>query len=360
MSTIVTNRTSAADNGRSNPKHVQFYGKKDEDFDLWLENFLARTKRIRLSDPAEHLELFRASLEGTARHAFDNLDAIHRSSIDLAAHKLRGVFTFTRKQQWLAHFGDAKYESEEETFQLFGVRVGRLNRKAYPELAESPHLEMLCVQSFIAGLPSDLRKVVGSQEPTTLDDAIIVAEKHDAIVKLTRRWDPKKLPSKSYLTSMKADDSKSEPVELFDKAHGGKQPITLCSLQQNINSSNKQQHQKLGEIGKTLADLTKANPAPKVVTLEAPVMTPNHYNPYRFDNRPSFRPQHYSSHYRKPYDRTSFNQIRCWNCGGQGHVQAKCPKFDQVPSRQTQRSNRASPPPNFQARPQKNNVALNI
>jgi len=182
MSTIVTNRTSAADNGRSYPKHVQFYGKKDEDFDLWLENFLARTKRIRLSDPAEHLELFRASLEGTARHAFDNLDAIHRSSIDLAAHKLRGVFTFTRKQQWLAHFGDAKYESEEETFQLFGVRVGRLNRKAYPELAESPHLEMLCVQSFIAGLPSDLRKVVGSQEPTTLDDAIIVAEKQDAFV----------------------------------------------------------------------------------------------------------------------------------------------------------------------------------
>jgi len=61
MTTIASHGTATSDSGRSYPKHVQFAGKKDEDFDLWLENFLARTKRIRQQDPTEHLELFRAS-----------------------------------------------------------------------------------------------------------------------------------------------------------------------------------------------------------------------------------------------------------------------------------------------------------
>jgi len=296
-----------------------------------------------------------------ARHAFDKLDGIHKSSIDLAASKLRSVFTFTRKQQWLAQLGDAKYEPDDETFQLFGVRIGRLNRKAYPELAESPHLEMLCVQSFIAGLPSDLRKVVGSQEPTTIDEAIIVAEKHDAMVKLTGRWDPKRVSNKSNLTLMDTNEPTADQVELIDKVHGGKQSITLCSLQQNLNNINKQQHQKLGEISKTLAELTKTSQQlPPVVESAAPrTYTAPLYNPYRTDNRHSSRQQSYSNSHRKPYDRNN-NRFLCWNCGEEGHAQIRCPKLQPRFVRQpVPHANGETPPTGIQTRPTTSKVALN-
>ena len=67
------------------PKLNSFYGKQDEDFESWYDNFDVCSRELRDCDPDKHLQLFESYMQGMAQTAFSGLDARDKRTVESAS-----------------------------------------------------------------------------------------------------------------------------------------------------------------------------------------------------------------------------------------------------------------------------------
>jgi hypothetical protein len=234
-------------------KIVKFHGNKDEDFDIWFDDFSNQVSKMKVSE-RDKLDLFKLNLSGDARIAFEGCKPDQVDTLSKAGFKMRSVFSTVTLAQWSVKLEAIQKEMDED-MQIYGLRVSRLVQRAYPTVDEVS-IETLKIDHFLRGLPNDMANKIRIREPTTLEECIrraIIYEKEITSLPLNRK---RKQESLTLMSSSGVDGDKTDNCEFLPKRNGGFQEVTLATLMETIKTNHQQQNQKLSsELGKVTKKL---------------------------------------------------------------------------------------------------------
>lgn len=350
-------------------KLPKFGGEPEEDFKSWFEEFQTATEKRGLSE-SEQISLLKTKLKGNARAVLDGLQANKIDTLSRIRLEMLKTFAPLEEPSELRLRLHEIRRKEGENIRVFARSLHGKVVRAFP-MMESNAAETLTVAFFIQAVGAELGNKISSRKPGTLDQAIDMAVRYDSETntKISKKINA---PPKSHLQILaeepNADESLSvtndpQPSDAIPKRNGGTQPITLCSLMEQIRNNNKQTCQQISELRKQIQnekkesnDLTSKTPS-NMNPSQIPTTSvyPNQHSFPTF--RPYMNPRFQKNNFRgrvarfNPYTRgggapigqhsnndnfkfrSVGHQQKCWTCNTPGHMARNCP------TKQTQNPN---------------------
>jgi hypothetical protein len=333
------------------PKIDPFYGKEDEDFKYWFDDFVNITDGTQMSLPRK-IALLRRSLKGDARHLYETLNGKQTRT-------LKGIFDILSKtlcardepEDWKVKLRTMKMQGDD-SLALYSARIKHAVKRAYPELKGK--LESLEVDWFIHGLPKDVAQKITLKKPKTMETVIAIAEEKLAKKrKDTRNKSPVRVSQVNQLETNTRDEE-DEDYSTFNQVEAPPSKRQKVDADLSINRLEGKFRQQIkssvGQINKKMEDVQKIFEE-KLTALQHQQQqqqqqqhhsqyqqqqqqyphnrfdrSRNSYKRYessRYDARPNFRAREFM-HKPRPTGK------ECYACGKVGHLKRDCRSLNKV------------------------------
>lgn len=244
----------------------EFRGSPDDDFDKWYREFTFKIGHI--NDIATKIEYLKLHLTGSAYLALQVMSPDKASDLIEILAVLRRLFSPTDQRRCRLKIGSIIRQPDED-LALLSARVPETVRGAFPH-ATGETFEV-AVHHFINSLAPELSEKVLRLEPATLEEALRIARYHE------------ESPPKRKKDVLAVLDGAEETTHIL-KRHGGTQAITLNSLAQHFNNSNKQLLQQMSSLRK---EVTGSQLSPISDNAAVNAFREDHQDQTTSKNRPS-------------------------------------------------------------------------
>ena len=314
----------------------RFTGDKSEDFDEWLEDFEAKIGTQKCSDN-DRILILRSNLDGGARTTFSGFGQHEKSSYANVIKTLREIYTKKHSIEYVHELRNLKKQADESC-EAFAGRIRKNTIRAYPN-SPVEEREKTVIDYFINGLDGELKEVVATHKPLTVNEAIELAYRHEKLINITAK-NEKKRKSCNMMVVKEEQDETDEDIKpaKIPKRNGGEQKINLCSIVQQMNNNNKQLmsstkqfHQKLDSRLDELEKKVNNQKEYKNDNSNDRSFPANRTNPSSMNYNNNFRSNRNQnpgkfigfSTNRSPYE--SISDKLCFKCGANNHLKANCP-----------------------------------
>jgi hypothetical protein len=203
----------------------RFTGDKSEDFDEWLEDFEAKIGTQKFSDH-DRIVILRSNLDGGARATFSGFGQHEKSSYSNVIKTLREIYTKKHSIEYVHELRNLKKQTDESC-EAFAGRVRKNTIRAYPN-SPVEEREKTVIDYFINGLDGELREVVATHKPLTVNEAIELAYRHEKLINITVK-NEKKRRNCNVMVMKEEQEGTDEDIkpEKMPKRNGGEQKINL-------------------------------------------------------------------------------------------------------------------------------------
>lgn len=282
--------------------HVKdkFHGKKDDDFEQWLDGFQPILDRIDLTD-GQKLAMFRSGLAGAAHKDFMGFREDEKDTLEKAIACMKNLFAPVRDTSyWMTQLQAAKQQAGQSV-RRFAHHIKTLVFKSQSG-ATPAAVTRIELKEFQRGLKPDLARLLAPGIANTLQEAVTILEQyeHDSPSKRPRHFEALQALSTAEDEEEAEDGEEAEPA-----AKNAKTSDNTERLENDVRYLKKQI--------KTLVQASKAQG--------------NQQKPSHQTHTPTFRPN--NGQKKKPFDGI------CYNCQQKGHVAARC-RNETVPRNQPQ------------------------